>query len=503
MSAASPVVEQAATPARIGVLRKVFSFPVMIAGLLIVLAVLTVRSRFDDPDMWWHLKMGEIIWTSHTIPTTDLFSFTTGHHAWVPHEWLSQVLIYGAYRLGGYSGLMIWLCFFSAALLIAGYALCSLYSGNAKVGFLGALAIWFFSTSGLAIRPQMVGYLLLVIELLLLHLGRTRNPRWFFWLPPLFVLWVNCHGSFFLGFVVAGVFLFCSLFDFRLGSLVSSRWDPRHQKMLALALILSAAALFLNPVGVKQILYPLDTLVNQPIGLGYVDEWLPLEINSARGVGVLGALTCIFLLTVTQLSEFYWSELLLLAMGTWLAASHQRMAFVFGILAAPILSRLLSTSWDNYHAEQDRPLPNAAFLAASLLLAFWAFPGYRSLAAQVGQKSPVKAVEFIKAHQLSGNMLNEYVYGGYLIWAAPEHPVFVDGRADVFEWTGVLADLAKWATLQSDPNVLLDKYRIDFCLLSRDSPMARVLLLLPGWKTVYSDNLSVIVMRTTAGNIVP
>ena len=49
----------------------------MVAGLLIVLAVLTVRARFDDPDMWWHLKMGEIIWTTHTIPTTDLFSL---HH---------------------------------------------------------------------------------------------------------------------------------------------------------------------------------------------------------------------------------------------------------------------------------------------------------------------------------------------------------------------------------------------------------------------------------------
>ena len=72
---------------------------------------------------------------------------------------------------GGYSGLMLWLCFFSAALLIAGYALCSLYSGNAKVGFLGALAIWFFATSGLAIRPQMIGYLLLIIELLLLTSG--------------------------------------------------------------------------------------------------------------------------------------------------------------------------------------------------------------------------------------------------------------------------------------------------------------------------------------------
>src|SRR6185437_982923 len=119
----------------------------------------------------------------------------------------SQLLIYGAYRFGGYPGLMLWLCFFTSALLTAGYYLCSLYSGNSKVGFLGAVTIWLFATIGLSVRPQMIGYLLLVVELLVIHLGRTRNPRWFFCMPPLFALWVNCHGSFFLGIIVAGVFL--------------------------------------------------------------------------------------------------------------------------------------------------------------------------------------------------------------------------------------------------------------------------------------------------------
>ena len=135
-----------------------------------MLAVLTVRSRFDDPDMWWHLKSGEIISTTHTIPTTDIFSYTTNHHASVPHEWLSQVFIYGAYKAGGYSGLMLWLCILTSCLLVAGYVLCSLYSGNAKVGFAGAMVLWLFSTAGLAVRPHMVGYLLLVAELMVIHL---------------------------------------------------------------------------------------------------------------------------------------------------------------------------------------------------------------------------------------------------------------------------------------------------------------------------------------------
>jgi hypothetical protein len=487
-------------PAIIRALQRVFSFPVMLAGLLVVLAVLTVRSRFDDPDMWWHLKTGEIIWTTHTIPTTDVFSYTTNHHAYIAHEWLSQLLIYAAYRFGGYPGLMLWMCFFTSAILIAGYSLCSLYAENAKVAFLGAMTIWLFGTIGFAVRPQMVGYLLLVVELLLLHLGRTRNPRWFLAMPPLFAIWVNCHGSFFLGLIVAGTFLFSSLFDFQKGLLTSPRWDPHRRRMLAWALMLSGAALFLNPIGIKQVLYPLNLMLDQPINLGNVMEWHPLHLTEPRGLGFMGVLVCIFLLLILRRSELFWDELLLLAVGIWLAASHQRMVFVFGILAAPVLSRLLSTSWEGYNAEHDRPLANAAFLVTSLLIAFLAFPNRQNLTRQINENSPVKAVEFIKAHHLSGPMLNEYVYGGYLIWAAPENPVFVDGRADVFEQTGVLAEFGRWATLQSDPKQLLDKYKIDFCLLARSSPMVVVLPLLHDWTAVYSDDNSIIFVRRRVTN---
>jgi len=498
VSPVSLAPEQTVLAERIGLLQRTFSFPAMLAGLLVVLAVLTVRSRFDDPDMWWHLKMGEIVWTTHIIPTTDILSYTTNHHAYIPHEWLAQTLIFGAYRLAGYSGLMLWLCLFTSALLIAGYALCSLYSGNAKVAFLGALTIWLFATIGLSIRPQMIGYLLLIVEMLLVHLGRTRNPRWLLGLPPLFAVWVNCHGSFFLGLVLLGLILFCSFVDLRKGSLISIPWGPDRRRMLAWALMLSVAAVFLNPAGLKQVLYPLNLMLDQPINLGNVEEWQPLHITDPRGLGLLAIAGCIFLVLIVRRSELFLDELLLLALGVWSAASHERMTFVFGILAAPILSRLLQNSWDGYDAKHDRPMANAALIAASLLIAFWAFPSRQHLAAQVDQQSPVKAVAFIETHHLPGRMLNEYVYGGYLIWAAPDHPVFVDGRADIFEQTGVLGEFGKWAMLQSAPDSLLDKYRIDFCLLARGSPMTFVLPLLPDWKAIYSDDNSVIFLRVPA-----
>jgi len=467
----------------------------MIAGLLVVLAFLTVRARFNDPDMWWHLKMGEIIWTTHAIPTTDIFSFTTHHHAWIPHEWLSQVAIYLAYKWGGYSGLMLWLCLFASAIFIGGYILCTLYSGNAKVSFLGALVVFVFATVGLSIRPQMIGYLLLIFELILIHLGRTRNGRWFWWLPPLFAVWINCHGSFFLGFIVAGIFLFSSFFHFRMGLLVSERWHSRSRKIFIYALILSAAALFLNPVGARQVFLPLDFLLHQHVNLSSVREWQPLQLDGQRGVIFLVVLACGFLLVIMRKSELHMDELLLLGAGIWLAGSHDRMVFVFGILAAPILSRLLSASWDGYDPETDRVWPNAVMIALSLLVAFLAFPSPGNLAAQAEEKNPVGAVNFIKTHHLSGPMLNDYTNGGYLIWAMPEHPVFIDGRAEVFEWSGVLQEFSSWATLQTDPNILLDKYGVQFCLLEANAPMSYVLPLLHNWKSVYSDDRSIVFVR--------
>lgn len=476
--------------------RRLFSFPVTLCSLLAVLAVLTVRGRFDDPDMWWHLKMGQIIWTTHSIPGHDLFSYTAHHQALVPQEWLAELSIFFAYRLGGYTGLMLWLCLLAVVLVIASYSLCRYYSSNAKVAFAGAMMVWFFGTIGFAIRPQMFSYVLLVVELLLIHAGRTRDPRWFAGLPLLFVIWINTHASFVVGIAVACAYLLSSFFEFELGALVSHRWEPRPRRMLIWPLLLSVAALFVNPAGIRQILYPFDNLINMKLMLASVDEWAPLKLTEARGIGLLAAIASIFLLIAARKAVIHLDELLLLCAGGWLACAHTRMVIIFGILAAPTISRQLAGVWDNYEPEKDRMLPNVAMIALSLAVIVLAFPSQQALERQTEAISPVKAVQFIKAHHLAGPMLNDYTYGGYLIWAAPEYPVMIDGRADVYEWSGFLAEYGRWATLQEDPNLLLRKYNVNFCLLSTQSQMINVLPLLPGWKLVYSDDLARVFVRT-------
>src|SRR5690242_20193591 len=85
-------------------IRSVFSFPVVLAALLVLLTVLTVRSRFSDSDLWWHLKTGELIWNTHVIPRVDSFSFTANGHPWTAQEWLSELSIYGFWKLGANTG---------------------------------------------------------------------------------------------------------------------------------------------------------------------------------------------------------------------------------------------------------------------------------------------------------------------------------------------------------------------------------------------------------------
>lgn len=484
-----------ARPAAGGAVRRAarwaFSFPAMLICGLGVLMLATVRDRFHDPDMWWHLKVGEIIWNTRALPRADLFSYTTGNHPWIPHEWLAEWTIYAAYRVGGYGGLMLWLSGFAALVVIGVYALSWMRSGNAKVALVGGLAAWLFATMGLAVRPLILGHLFLVAELIIIELARTRGSRWLWLLPPLFALWVNCHGSFALGLVVLAVYTVASRVSFP----VPAGWPKPAARLLPLVLLLSAAALLVNPIGPKLALYPLDLLFNQSLNVQVVDEWQPLPLLSPRGIGVVLVAGLVSAMALAGRARLQLDEASLLLLGTVLAVRHERMTFAFGILAAPVLCRVLRDVWEAYRPDRDYRAANAVLMAVAAVLAAVAFPGQAALEEQVKRANPVGAVNYIRSAGLSGPMLNEYTFGGFLIWALPEHKTFIDGRADIFDWTGVLGEYGRWKLLAEDPALLLDRYGINFVLLPATSHMLRVLPYLPGWRAIYSDDVAVVFAR--------
>jgi len=361
------------------------------------------------------------------------------------------------------------------------------------VSFLGGLCAWFFGTIGLAIRPLLLGHIFLVIELILLEWG-SRNRRCLWGLPPLFAVWVNCHGSYFFGMGILFVYWIYSFADGKWGLVAAEPRVKQGRKWLGGILILCAVACCCNPVGIRLLLYPLNTLLHQPTGLNAVDEWLPPDMRSGRALGMIGAVIGLLVVALLRRSELRLRELLVLGMAFALALQHVRMLFLFGIVVSPVLCRVLAPVLGE-DSKREHPIANAVLIFACVIAVVRGFPAQAELQEQVRKGNPTGAVDYIRRTGLSGPMLNEYVFGDYLIWALPEEKVFIDGRGDVYDWTGVFAEFGKWATLAEDPQVLLEKYHIRLVLLSNGAPMARVMAYLPGWRRAYSDDVAVVFVR--------
>src|SRR5665213_3636122 len=79
--------------------------PLSIAGLAVICTLLTIFALgarpVTDPDFWWHLASGKYMVTNHLIPRRDVFSLTARDHRWIMHEWLTELLFYGGWVLGG------------------------------------------------------------------------------------------------------------------------------------------------------------------------------------------------------------------------------------------------------------------------------------------------------------------------------------------------------------------------------------------------------------------
>ena len=488
--------EQPLLPCRVTLFGRIATFPIAVSFALVVLTVLTVSRRFNDLDLWWHLKIGQQIWATHSIPRFDTFSYTTNHHLRTPHEWLSEWFLFGVYHFFGYTGLMAWMCVVGSGIVVSSYLLAWLYSGNAKTAFVPAMITWFFATSVFSVRPQLLGFLFLSLELLILEVARRRDGRFCYGLPLLFLVWVNCHASFSLGFAVLVLTYACASIQMHAGLVSTLNWPPAFRRDLRFAAVASLLAIFLNPVGISLVLYPFDTLFHQHSVIGNIQEWQPLTVQDGRGLGLFLLVAVLVGIVLLQKSSLYTQEIGFLAVSVWLALSHQRLTVVFGLFAAPILARLIAGAWDSYEPARDLPVANALLIALALTVTFVAFPNKAQLASQVESGNPTGAVRFIRARHLQGNMFNSFDYGGYLMWALPEHPLFIDGRADVYDWTGVMAEDAAWSNLSTDPNKLLDKYAVSFCVVERNSSAAHILSLLPLWKKVYEDGLSVIYVRS-------
>jgi hypothetical protein len=476
--------------------KRLISFPVLLGGLLVAGLFVSLRDFTVDGDLWWHIKVGQTILATHHWPTTDVYSFTAHGMPWMAYEWGGEVLLAAVERAWGLQGLLALNLALGVAVVMALYAFATLRSNNSKAAFVACGLLLYLTAVSFTLRPQMLGYLLLILALIILERFRQGRVGTLWLLPPLFLLWVNTHGSFVIGIFAFGVYAISGLFEHRWGDLESRRWTPPQRLRLGIVFLASMIVLVVNPYGTKLVIYPVDMAFSQPVNLSVIREWQSMPFNSAPGKLFLGLLVGFLLALVALRLTWHLAEFTLFLFGIVAACLHARLVLIFVPFCAPLLAVILSRWIPPYESGKDKLALNAVLIIAIVVGIARFFPSQTQLQSRVEEQWPVKAVQYFERHPPPLPMFNTYSYGGYLIYALDgRNKVFIDGRADIYERVGVLADYGRIGRVEPIALRLLDVYSVQSCLIERNEALGTLLAASPQWQKVYADGQSALFVR--------
>ncbi len=458
-------------------------FYLLIFGLLL-------KNSFSylDPDLGWHLKVGESIYQSHEVPHINNYDYTfTGR--WVDHEWLINLVSYKIYDSVGYVSLNI---FFSLLIIISLILLNILvrkifkkasYGLIAFVQLVGVLA----SLPHFGVRMQEFNFLFFIIELLIIEEYQSQKRlKTLFYLPPLFYLWANIHGSFLFGLAILIIWLLIKiseriLFPSRLNKYFdfSNQIENKKLKTFFIFSVFSFLLTLITPYG--QELYSFLRGYSNTFYLKAIQEWLPQSafpfnywqlVYLAFSAAILLIYFCsLKKLNFKKINFWHFSLAILLGISAFKSRRNFPLFFVSSVLLfIPLISSIFT-------AEQIKKISLRKELKYFLLFAVALTAASNFLSIKFVNNPfnsfcsvyPCGAVNFLKSSgQYQGlNVFNEYNWGGYLIWTYPEKKLFIDGRLPQVEYKGQTFMEEYYNFLRSDSNYSqkLSEYNINLALL--------------------------------------
>jgi hypothetical protein len=468
-------------------------------GSILLLGLLGMTAHpAIDPDLWWHLRTGQMIVETGHVPHVDPFSFTRAGHAWVSHEWLSEVTFYELWKHGGATALIV----FSAIVTTAGFMLLYLRCPGkrhwAAAGtILGALS----SAPSWGVRPQMFTFTLASLLLWLIQSGE-RKPRLLFWILPLFLLWLNLHAGFALGPAL--------LFAYAVGLILETAvghtpWQQARPILLRVLLLLLAcfALVPLNPSGAQLYRYPIDTLRSSAMR-SFIVEWFSPDFHQWLYRSFLLVLLLLLSALASSRSRPRGRVLVPLFLTCFAALDAVRHIPIFVLLAVPVIVAalpLVASSSAARHRRAGYPLSRPMFNVAVLIL-MTVFVGAKWVTLSHNQnrleaeRFPQAAVAFLQASDQPQKIFVFYDWGGYAIWKLyPEYRVFVDGRADLYGDDILRQSIRTVMELRPGWQAVLDRWMADAVLVPPSGALAQALLLDPAWHTEFLDSSAIILVR--------
>ena len=463
-------------------------------------------------DFWWHLKAGEVIWTTGSIPRVDTFSFTASGQRFVFQNWLSQVIYYLTYVAGGFPMLVL---LHAATVALSFGVVLSLsweITENPRAAALCTLAGEVLAIRFTNARPQVFSMLFFAIFYLLLErYRRCRGPApWV--LVPLMAVWANMHGAFVLGMGLVVLFTGTEL----LKALFAAQGAISHRRIAHLSLIflLLILASLLNPEGWRVYSYVWDVQTD-PASQKLVTEWQSPRLRDPGDVTFFAAIFLGFLAFMYSTKRDL-TNLLLFSAFAALGLASLRGIIWFGLILPPVLAAQLKeldllpvrralARWlplrKSEPAMSPRPVLNLVLVALlagiTVFLSPWVRPGLpfpRLRSELVDSRIPRAAIEFIAREEIEGRIFHPQEVGDYLIWRLyPQQRSFVDGRVHLYseelcrDYLHILNGCG-W-------EALLAKYEVQWVLLLQDEGnrlLRRSLEETAGWELAYRDDQAVL-----------
>lgn len=500
---------------------KIAGVAAQIAGLVVVgmLAIFPIESD----DLFINIKTGEIIWQSKSLPTHDVFSYTVNDLEWINHEWITTILIYLLYHLGGFNLLIqvkAAVILFSFGILMWEARRLSCHSW-----VLAPLLIFLaYTTSDRFIeRAHIANMVLLAIYLVVLFRWRNGSNRTAYWLPIITLAWINFHSGAIIGPMLMAIVMLCDFLQLTLGSVVpflhqKATVSSRHLKQALLPLFLHLPALVVTPYFYRSVLYPLQQ-ANWDIYRHHVYEWMPVYAPLYRRTPVFTVFIISSLLLIIALllnyRKFQLVDLGLAIFALTIGQSAIRFTDVFCILAFWVIARQLK----DFEWAKDRYYTKVRFQLAALLVAILCGTiilkhgyvitiGLRTFRLGVSAFNyPTIPLDYIERLGIKGNMFNQYDIGSFIIWKwYPQRKVFIDGRNQVYP-VAFYQEYLSVNTSSERLEQVMDKYEINFIILlnqAQPPPHPKgvydFLSESDRWRLIYWDDMFLVYLKNTPEN---
>jgi hypothetical protein len=174
--------------------------------LLIILSSNLGHGLLNDCDTGYHIRAGEYILETFSIPRQDMFSFLSPPPEWTAHEWLSEIVMALVHNVLGLTGVVV---FFAFLISLTYYLLFKfLRKNHENIVLLVGMVLLVIASSMIHFlaRPHIFSLLFVVIWYHILDSYQYHNRNTLYFLPVITILWVNLHGAFIIGFVLLGTY---------------------------------------------------------------------------------------------------------------------------------------------------------------------------------------------------------------------------------------------------------------------------------------------------------